>query len=351
MSVVGAKLGGFAVLLLTSLVLGLLPFKLTPLLLRRAGTQHGRVNMALSCLQCFGGGILLATVFAHMLPEFRQSLSEVGPGADFPLAEVLLCVGMFTIYAIEELVTIGVRRSSGGGGGGGSSGNSNAEAPILKTASGGGDGGAGPPAAASRPDYGAVVDSAGGGSSGHGHSHSHMAPPANLGSFRVLIVAVALSVHSVFEGMAIGLEATETSAWLLTAAIATHKSIIAFCLGEQLATSPQPLRTAIITLLVFVLASPAGILIGMLASSSDGDVASQTLMTDVLQALAAGTILYVVLFEIISGERAKPGNGLVKLSAILVGFGFMLLVTNLVKEPEPESDGTAVTSASPRTAV
>ena len=46
----------------------------------------------------------------------------------------------------------------------------------------------------------------------------------------------------------------------------------------------------------------------------------------VLQGLAAGTILYVVMFEVLSREREREGPGLVPLAGLCLGFTAMLLL-------------------------
>ncbi|XP_037085447.1 zinc transporter ZIP1-like [Pollicipes pollicipes] len=312
MSLLAAKLGGLIVLLGCTLLLGLLPFALQRWL-QRYGDASGqaRAQLGLSCMQCFGSGLLLATVFAHLLPEVRAGLAVVQPDDQFPLAEVLLCAGFFSIYAIEELVELALQRGG---------------RPAL----------AANLAPSAKPGYGALESTAGsgGGGSGGGSGGGNGGGGGGgrhdrLSGLRVLVVTVALSVHSVFEGMAVGLETRVASVWVLVTAITTHKSIIAFCLGEQLAASGQPLRRALVTLLVFVLASPTGVLLGLLATDG-GSGGSDAVLTNLLQALAAGSILYVVVFEILQGERAKPGSGLAKLAAVLLGFLAMLLVTTLV---------------------
>ena len=52
-----------------------------------------------------------------------------------------------------------------------------------------------------------------------------------LSSLRGFLVVVALSVHSLFEGMAVGLEETSGGVWQLFLAIAIHSTAIVFCIG------------------------------------------------------------------------------------------------------------------------
>ncbi|KAF0288816.1 Zinc transporter ZIP1 [Amphibalanus amphitrite] len=353
MSVQSAKLGAFCLLLISSLTLGLLPFWLTACLKRRqTAGGGGAARLAISCLQCLGGGVLLATVFTHMLPEVREGLTTaLGGEPTLPLAELLLCVGMFGIYLLEELALLCARGGTERREKEDKEEEEEDEERVLYDARM--ESALLPPA---ERQYGAVSGrpTAAGdtvwpvATPVHGHTHCHSAAATTatasaagqtgLASFRVLIVTAALSVHSVFEGVAIGLEPSEPSVWLLTAAIATHKAIIAFCLGEQLASSLTNRRRALASLAGFVVASPLGVILGAVLTAGGG--AGHALPSAVLQALAAGTILYVVLFEIIQGERAKPGPGLARLAAILFGFGFMLLVVCLVREPEEEEQGS-----------
>ena len=52
-----------------------------------------------------------------------------------------------------------------------------------------------------------------------------------VSSLRGFLVLVALSVHSLFEGMAVGLEETSVGVWQLFLAIAIHSTAIVFCIG------------------------------------------------------------------------------------------------------------------------
>ena len=48
---------------------------------------------------CVGGGVLLSTVFIHMLPEVRDSMDRakvvgmINTEADYPFAELIICMG------------------------------------------------------------------------------------------------------------------------------------------------------------------------------------------------------------------------------------------------------------------
>lgn len=55
-----------------------------------------RHPLFLSCLLCFGAGVLLATSLVHMLPEAREKLPSY--------TELFLCIGFLIVYLVDEVV-------------------------------------------------------------------------------------------------------------------------------------------------------------------------------------------------------------------------------------------------------
>lgn len=53
-------------------------------------------------------------------------------------------------------------------------------------------------------------------------------------SFRDFFFVLALSMHAVFEGLAVGLEGDEEGVWILFTAVCCHKFVMAFCMGVEL---------------------------------------------------------------------------------------------------------------------
>ncbi|KAF0299212.1 Zinc transporter ZIP2 [Amphibalanus amphitrite] len=62
-------------------------------------------------------------------------------------------------------------------------------------------------------------------------------------------------------------------------------------------------------MLILSAASPLGVTIGLAVEQLDQDEGSRLLATGLLQALAAGTILYVVFFEILAPEPRSVAKG------------------------------------------
>lgn len=77
-------------------------------------------------------------------------------------------------------------------------------------------------------------------------------------------------------------------------------------------------------IVIFAIMTPLGIAIGIAvttASQSQGF----NLTAGILQSMAAGAILYVVVFEVLQRERSKEQVvGLVQLGFVILGFGVML---------------------------
>jgi len=145
---------------------------------------------------------------------------------------------------------------------------------------------------------------------------------------RNFLTVLALSLHAVFEGLAVGLEDSSNSMWTLFAAVALHKYVLSFCVGLELWTSGKNSSAINISyILVYAIMSPIGIAVGIAVTSLQEPSASYYLTVGVLQALAGGTILYVVVFEVLQRERSKQHvPGLLQLAFVTIGFLVMTLV-------------------------
>merc|ERR1719427_264479 len=158
-------------------------------------------------------------------------------------------------------------------------------------------------------------------------SHSHEIPAGFIkeGGFeaavRGLLVVLAISLHAVFEGIAMGLKNNTRSVWLMFIAISSHKYVISFCISMQFVTSGLKPLLSIIYFSTFALISPVGAGIGILLSETvKSEAETQTVVVTVLQGLATGTLLYVVFFEVIEKERQKGTSGMIQITFIIVGF-------------------------------
>merc|ERR1719189_1278962 len=165
---------------------------------------------------------------------------------------------------------------------------------------------------------------------GHGHSHDNVILPTEAGfqaAARGFLVVLALSIHDLFEGVALGVAKRQSSAWFLLLAFASHKWVISACLGLKWARSALRPAVAILYMSVFCAVSPIGIGIGMALTDPSQQDNINTSALIAVQGIATGSLLYVVFFEILEKERAKAEvPGLVQVVGVTLGFIFMVLL-------------------------
>lgn len=159
----------------------------------------------------------------------------------------------------------------------------------------------------------------------HAHNHSHLPAILNnsqedvvVSSIRGLLIVLALSVHELFEGLAVGLQSTTTSVWYMFGAVAAHKLVISFCIGVELMVTKTRTWLAILYVFVFAIVSPMGIGVGIILSNANNSEVFEV-ASAILQGLASGTLLYVIFFEILS----KHKSGFLQYIAVLVGYFLM----------------------------
>mmetsp|Transcript_17023 Transcript_17023/g.14964 ORF Transcript_17023/g.14964 Transcript_17023/m.14964 type:complete len:139 (+) Transcript_17023:868-1284(+) len=135
---------------------------------------------------------------------------------------------------------------------------------------------------------------------------------------------IALSIHSVFEGIAVGLQDDAADIWSFLIAIGTHKWAAAMSLGismsSNLVHSPSQVKLLI---LMFALATPIGIIIGMIAMDSS-DIINIT-----FSSLAGGTFLYIAASEVVVEEFSVPTNKWMKLAGFILGALIITFVTGM----------------------
>lgn len=132
------------------------------------------------------------------------------------------------------------------------------------------------------------------------------------------LLMMALSVHSIFEGMAVGLAQELDEALFLMIAIWAHKGVAGLSLGIALIkTFPEDFRLIRTLVLMFALATPVGVVLGMIIASND-------LVCLVFNSIAAGTFVYIGCSEVTVNEFSVPAYRWWKLLAFCVGAVFIL---------------------------
>lgn len=102
------------------------------------------------------------------------------------------------------------------------------------------------------------------------------------------IACLALTVHSVFEGMVIGMRDSNLLVWIACISVAGHKWAAAFALSQRMSSHDTPKSIRIIFLSIFVLSTPVGAFIGLPLSTME-----DLPVVGILNALSAGVLIYV----------------------------------------------------------
>ena len=149
-------------------------------------------------------------------------------------------------------------------------------------------------------------------------------PDHDHSAIRSLILVATLSLHSLLEGVAIGLQDGVQNAVTIFVAVLFHKCLMAFSMGTNLVHADQAGKKVVAAACIFAFASPIGIAIGLIIKSSGGDDSVTTLINSILQAIATGTFLYITFFEVLVKEFESHGNRLAKVLSLFVGYGSVL---------------------------
>lgn len=321
------KIIAIFVLGLGSFFAGLLP--------RLISERYRRDNFFISLMLCFGGGVLLATALVHILVDVRKDMPEN--------AEIYLCVGFFVIYFIDEFIhfffgeALEHMHTDNQNESNHSNNHNNYGANDMLD-----------------HETESLLINANAGSNGHSHHQpgehcdvdeanarvchtSHEEPCAEAKSGALGLVT-ALSIHSIIEGLAIGLQTDSTGVLVLFLAVACHKYVMSFCLGlEVRMTSGSNIRKHLLAVTIFSLGSSGGIALGMALDGIPTEWSKSAF--PILQALAGGTLLYVTVCEVLPRERSRwhqnPTNrfaGILQFFAVIIGFAAMSVAEHFLEK-------------------
>ena len=308
-------------MMLTTFLCQVLPFKL----LNRVKDNQNHASRSLwrsvlSYCSCFSGGVFIGACLLDLLPEADEKMQEIleelrnqyDVEIDYPVTNLVLCLGFFMILALEQsvlslqeswldrrhheleetqpLLTHNHSHHHHS--------SSDHQHPALSGVSG---------------EVHHHHD-------GHGQGHSHATHSLlQHSTLRSLMLLTALSFHSVFEGIAIGLQDNSADLLSIFLAVMIHKALMAFSLGLNMAQSDLSGKSFMVSSIVFSLASPLGVTAGILMSGLPPSLPSD-ICNGVLQCVAGGTFLYITFFEVLPHELNVPGNRLKKVFFVILGF-------------------------------
>jgi zinc transporter 1/2/3 len=269
------KLAAILVIFAIAVVGGLLP--------RRIGKLEN-ADVWFSLSNAFAGGLFLAVGLIHMVADSRENFAAAGVEFD-PRPELLLATGGFLGILLLEMVAGGRLRSS------------------LAQSLGPGE-----------------VDA-----DADDHLHGPIDAPAEA-AFRARVLILVLSVHSLVEGMAVGIETEVAALVVILIAILAHKGPEAYALGVSLYEAGQDRATMLRQSLLYAAMTPIGIVLGVILSTSlTGN--GENLAEAIFDGLAAGTFIYIATIGILKREFSEPTRLGEKFVAALAGVALIAVVS------------------------
>jgi zinc and cadmium transporter len=152
------------------------------------------------------------------------------------------------------------------------------------------------------------------------HGHGPMGLTAFLG----------LSVHTLFDGVALGSSALESVGLSAFIAIAAHKVPASVSLASILRSEGRSRRATLVFAGIFGLMVPVGAALYLLFSH----VVPVEKVAPRALAFSAGTFLYIAVSDLLPHvNRHKEGSRLVQVGSFIVGLAAMFLVGAIAREP------------------
>ncbi|XP_060598647.1 zinc transporter ZIP1-like [Ruditapes philippinarum] len=149
---------------------------------------------------------------------------------------------------------------------------------------------------------------------------------------RGLVLLIALSLHMIFDGLALGLLKDDSKVYELLAALCLHKVLVFFTIGVQTLELLASVKKTICVIVVFALMSPCGVIIGESINLS-GESEAKDLSSAILQGFATGTFLFVTFFEILQRELGSGDHDIFKVFTTIFGFA-LIACTRLLEHEE-----------------
>ncbi|KAH1007503.1 hypothetical protein HUJ04_004726 [Dendroctonus ponderosae] len=144
---------------------------------------------------------------------------------------------------------------------------------------------------------------------------------------RCVLTIAALSLHTLLEGLSIGIQKFKYEIWYLFIAVSIHSASILFCMGVELILAQTRIRFIVLQMAALALASPVGILLGLLVSGeSSMKTFGMSVAGVIVEGFSAGTILYITFFEVLNRERERRVYRLRRGLCIVGGFVIMALL-------------------------
>ncbi|GIY41392.1 zinc transporter ZIP3 [Caerostris darwini] len=153
----------------------------------------------------------------------------------------------------------------------------------------------------------------------HSHIHPRISFLTHRGSFLPFFIFIfAYGLHSIFEGITLGLQTSTSKAVHFFIVIIVHEGLLALAIG----INASKLRHSFITHLKYALSFsaviPVGIIIGIGIQHTPGTSGEAT--SAILQALTCGIFLHVIFGDFLPTEFSRGRDRILRVLFVVLGF-------------------------------
>ncbi|GMR37613.1 hypothetical protein PMAYCL1PPCAC_07808 [Pristionchus mayeri] len=266
-------------LFVVAFIMGLLPIWLLPLIKK----WSEKAALLLSSISCFSGGILLGVCFVDMIPEAMSDLDDwstlSGTKLDFPWILMGTVIGFLLVYIIDGVSTFCLRKQE----------ESTEKANLAA-------------AMTEQRVHRATICSMDAEHQLKIHKIKKSEKQEYISSLTLLL---ALCIHVIIEGFALGVQPNSESFLTLFIGIAIHKVLVIFAISMKLYEKHWNRRGKLFVAISFstlALLTFCGGAAGILLQDADLDEVTKALTTAILSCFSSGTFLYITFFEVLGEE-------------------------------------------------
>ena len=131
------------------------------------------------------------------------------------------------------------------------------------------------------------------------------------------ILLLSLSIHGLFECLALGIQTVYKNTFFLFIALMIHKWAEAFALGILFVKAKFSKKFYYLIITLFAIVGPIGVAVGIVLAATAGE-----LVEGIFLSISTGTFLYVSCSEVIIEEFSTPQKRYIKFALYLFGCVF-----------------------------
>ncbi|KAG8191032.1 hypothetical protein JTE90_029475 [Oedothorax gibbosus] len=158
------------------------------------------------------------------------------------------------------------------------------------------------------------------------HGHSHISLLSHRGdNFSFVLLFIATGLHSLFEGITLGLQSNTSKAVHLFVAIIIHECLVSLALGISSTKMQYSFSSYLKFAFFFSAVIPVGVVIGIVVQHAPG--IGGEIVSAILQSLSAGVFLHVSFQDFLPREFSNQQDRITKVCFVTLGFVVIAILT------------------------